>query len=117
MRRTVRSAAAVLLVTACHAPLPSTSITGEGIRSEHALRQEPHRAAVCVARNIDRGRPELEARIREGLAPALIEVEVHARRVVALARFFLSGEASTAVIWIDRQEASETLVQIMVNGC
>jgi hypothetical protein len=120
MSRPLRSAAvagALTLLTGCQTPLTSKSIVDEGSRSEHALRQEPHRAAVCMARNIDRNRRELTAHIRQGSAPALVEVDVRAERLVALARFLVSEEGSVALIWIDPRDANEALLHVMIDGC
>ena len=87
------------------------------MRSDRTLRQEPHRAAVCVARNVDRNEPELTARIREGVAPALVEVHLYADRLIALARFGLAGDGSTASIWVDPRYSGSALADLITQGC
>jgi hypothetical protein len=115
----VVAALALTLAGACHTPLNAVSIVEEGLRTTHALRQEPHRAAVCVARNIDRHSARLNARIREGVAPALIEVHVSTDELVALAQFFVRDGGSTAVVWTApyAPDTPNVLVAAMVAGC
>ncbi|MGZ5091985.1 MAG: hypothetical protein ACXWCY_12830 [Burkholderiales bacterium] len=95
------------------------SIIEEGTRTPHPLRQEPHRAAVCVARNIDAYKHGLTAQIRQGVEPVLVEVHVRADEVVALAQFLIVGERSTAVIWTMRNTVYRTdeLIAAMIDGC
>jgi hypothetical protein len=121
-RRAMRSAAitfALLLLAGCETPVTRKSSIEETTPSTHLLREEPHRAAVCIARNIDRHRSALLAQIRPGAAPVLIEVQVRADDVVALAHLLISGEGSTAVIWLtpDPRYRNDALVQVMIAGC
>ena len=55
---------------ACQGPAVAQSIIDEGTRTMHTLREEPHRAAVCVARNLDRHASRYTAQIRQGVEPA-----------------------------------------------
>src|SRR5687767_3299237 len=52
-----------IAVAGCEAPFPPLpDIPEPGTRTEHTLANEPHRAAVCVAKNVDAmepPRPEL----------------------------------------------------------
>lgn len=109
--------AGVLL--ACHAPAIAQSIIDEGTRTMHALREEPHRAAVCVARNLDRHASRYTSQIRQGVEPALVEIQVRAVEVTALAHFLLARQGSTAVIWTTPERAGEreALVASMLQGC
>ena len=95
------------------------SIMEEGTRTTHPLRDEPHRAAVCVARNIDEYKHGLTTQIRQGAAPVLVEVHVRADEVVALAHVLIRGEGSTAVIWMTRNMLYRTdeLIAAMIDGC
>jgi hypothetical protein len=87
-------------------------------RSTHTLRQEPHRAAVCIARNVDR-RGGLDARIRQGRDPVLVEVHISAGVPVALAQLVIAGDGSAAIIATasDLRESREELVNVMIGGC
>jgi hypothetical protein len=104
---------------ACSAGAAAQSVMGDGTRTMHALREEPHRAAVCVARNLDRHASGYIAQIRQGIEPALVEIQVRAAEVAALAHFLLAREGSTAVIWTtpDRAGEHEGLVAAMIEGC
>ncbi|MCA1481474.1 hypothetical protein, partial [Bradyrhizobium sp. NBAIM08] len=85
----------------------------------HTLREEPHRAAVCVARNLDRHSGGYTAQIRQGVEPALVEIQVRTVQVAALAHFLLARQGSTAVIWTtpERADEREELVTAMLQGC
>src|SRR5215210_2714695 len=83
----------------CAAAAGAQSIGDDGTRTTHALREEPHRAAVCVARNLDRHASGYIAQIRQGIEPALVEIHVRAIEVAARADFLLARDGSTAVIW------------------
>jgi hypothetical protein len=95
------------------------SIMDDGTRTMHALRAEPHRAAVCVAKNLDRHSGGYIAQIRQGVEPALVEIEVRAAELAALAHFLLAREGATAVIWTtpNRAAGREELVAAMIEGC
>ena len=121
-RRTMRSAAialALVLLAGCETAVTRQAAVDNATRSTHLLLQEPHRAAVCIARNIDRDRSALLAQIRPGTAPVVIEVHVRADELVALAQLLISGEGSTAVIWItpDPLYRDDRLVHVMIAGC
>jgi hypothetical protein len=109
----------LVLLTACQTTVTPKSITEVGTVSTHTLREEPHRAAVCVARNIDEYKHGLSARIRQGVAPVLVEVHVHAEEVVAFAQFLILGEGSTVVIWTTRNTLyrSDELIAAMIARC
>lgn len=104
---------------ACQWPAMAQSIIDEGTRTMHALREEPHRAAVCVARNLDRHSGGFTSQIRQGTEPALVEIQVRAVEVAALAHFLLARQGSTAVIWTTPERAleREVLVAAMLQGC
>ena len=116
--RYIRLACAGALL-ACHAPAIAQSIIDDGTRTMHALREEPHRAAVCVARNLDRHANRYTAQIRQGVEPALVEIQVRSVEVAALAHFLLARRGSTAVIWTTPERAGEheQLVAAMIQGC
>jgi hypothetical protein len=105
----------VLGLTACRI---AGTHSEDAHRSTHTLRQEPHRAAVCIARNVDR-RDGLDARIRQGREPVLVEVHVSAGVPVALAQLVIAGDGSTAIIATasDLRESREELVSAMIGGC
>jgi hypothetical protein len=108
---------ALALLTGCQSP---GSTLGESVRTTHTLRQEPHRAAVCVARNVDEKRKSAyTARIRPGIEPVLIEVRVDAERPVSIAQLLISGDGSKAVIWVtpDPPEDRDELIAAMIEGC
>ena len=112
-------ALALALLTGCQTAVTPKITVEETTRSTHVLRQEPHRAAACIARNIDRHRSALLAQIRPGAAPVLIEVHVRADELVALAQLLIAGEGSTALIWMtpDPRYRNDGLVQGMIADC
>lgn len=103
----------------CCASAGAQSITDDGTRTMHALRLEPHRAAVCVARNLDRRASRYTAQIRQGVEPALVEIDIRAAELAALAQFLLAREGSTAVIYTMAAQTGEReeLVAAMIEGC
>ena len=120
--RIIRSAIvclAVSLITACQSPPTLQSTVGRASRTTHTLRQEPHRAAICIARNVDRDKSGYIARIRQGTAPALVEVDVRAQEPIALAQLLVSGDGTTAVIWMTANPVyrGEELIAAMIEGC
>jgi hypothetical protein len=119
MKVRVLSCAVALLAGCQTAPTPSRSPMERGIESKHALKREPHQAAACIARNIDDHRKALNARIRQGRDPILVEVAVSASALVALAQLLISGDGSTAVIFTTPELAQprEELVTVMLQGC
>jgi hypothetical protein len=116
--RTVAAGLSFALLTACQTVMTSNSIVEEP-RTTHPLQEEPHRAAVCVARNVDKYQHGLTAQIRQGVAPVLVEVHVRADEVVALAQFLMLGDGSTAVISMTRNTLYRTdeLIAAMIAGC
>jgi len=96
MRNCIALVVAVAALAACQTMTESPAETG--LRSTHALRQEPHRAAVCVARNLDAHPAGFTSRIREGTAPGLIEVHVTRGAPVALVQFVVRDAGSTAAV-------------------
>jgi hypothetical protein len=119
MRRLNRrlSGLGLVLLCGCHGTTAPTSTTHEGTRTVHVLRQEPHRAAVCIARNIDNHRPAYTARIRQGVEPVLIEVHVSADEPVSLAQLLIEGEGSRALIWLTPHRLADDLIATMIAGC
>ena len=106
------------VLSSCHAMTTPPSSALEGTRTAHLLRQEPHRAAVCIARNIDRHRPAYTARIRQGVEPVLIEVHVSADGLISLAQLLIDGAGSTAVIWMTPNHVfADDLITTMIAGC
>ena len=118
-RRSAAVGVAVVLLAACQTPLTPKSIVDQDIRTTHTLRQEPHRAAVCIARNMDWHSSGLDARIRAGTDPVLVEVHVSADELVALTHLLISGKGSTAVIWMtpNPRYRREDLIAAMIEGC
>ena len=116
--RSVATAIVLTLLSGCHTAITSRSATDEGTRSTHALREEPHRAAVCIARNIDRQANALTAHIRAGVAPVLVEVQVRADQIVSLAQLLVAEDGSTAVLWTTRDPRypRDELVSAMISG-
>ena len=107
------------LLCACGTPpTPQASIRAE-TRNVFSLRQEPHRAAVCIAGNVDRYRSPYSAQIRPGTAPAIVEVHVRGAEIVAIAKLLVAGDASTAEIWMTPQPLydRDALVAAMIAGC
>lgn len=115
VRRAAFAALALALLAGCQTLMPPTERT----HSSHTLRQEPHRAAVCIARNIDRLGSGYVARIRQGVEPVLVEIDVHRGRPVALAQLLILGDGSTARIRItpDPPVDHDGLVADMIAGC
>jgi hypothetical protein len=109
----------VALAAGCQTSTTPASILDRGTRTVHTLREEPHRAAACVARNLDRHSSGYDARIREGVEPVLVEVHVSAQQLVALAQFLIAGEGSTAVIRTmpDLRDVRDAMVAAMIEGC
>ena len=116
IRNAIYAVLAMALVSGCQAPAPSHPVA-ETARTTHSLREEPLRAAGCIARNIDRYRSPYSARIVPGTAPAIAEVIVAGREGVAVARLFAAGNASTAVIVAEPVHERDALVAAMVEGC
>ena len=107
------AACALIVVNACETVPPSAD---QPARTTHTLREEPHRAAVCVARNVDAYPDKLDARIRPGVEPVLIEVHVTAAAApIALAQFYVEGAGSRAVVEMPRR--NEKLLTAMIAGC
>jgi hypothetical protein len=117
--RFTEAVVAVALLGGCQAPLATQPVAREGTRSAHTLRLEPHLAAVCIARNVDRYRSPYSAQIQPGVAPVLVEVQVRGARLVSVAELTASGEGSHAVIWMSPEPVYEweALVAAMVEGC
>ena len=109
----------LLLLAGCQTPIAPRPTTEQGTRTTHVLREEPHRAAVCIARNLDRRSGGLVAHIRQGTEPALVEVHLRGEEIVAIAQLLVNGEASTAVIWVapDARYPRAELVSEMIAGC
>lgn len=111
--------AGLVLLAACQGPLPAEQSAVEETQTVHLLRQEPHRAAVCIARNTDRYRGRVIATISEGVAPALVDVAVSEKQPVALVRLFVEdtgsrAEVAMAPLTIERQNA---WISVMLEGC
>src|SRR5687768_8764677 len=86
----------VMLLAACQAPHVHTA--PETVSTIRHLRQEPLRAAACIARNVDRYRSPYSAQIRPAAAPASAEVLIRGSDTVAIARLFSAGPASQVEI-------------------
>jgi hypothetical protein len=108
---------AIALTTGCQTPPRSHS--SEATRTTHALRQEPLRAAACIARNVDRYRSPYSARIGPAEPPAVAEVIVGAREIVSVVRLFAAGGASTALVWTTPEPVygRDELIAAMMEGC
>ena len=119
MLRRTAAALALALLAGCQTITTSKSLIATGQRTQHTLRDEPHLAAVCIARNIDKHRSELAARIRPGVEPVVIEVHVSADEIVSLAQLLIQGEGSTAVIWTTPNPVyrGDELIATMIAGC
>src|SRR4051812_44934731 len=89
------------LIASCSAP---PSAPPESPPLSFDLREEPLRAAACLARNVDRYRSPYSARIQPADAPAIAEVVVTGKDVVLVAQLFARENASTAVIRTGRQQ-------------
>ena len=109
---------ALAVLSGCHTTTTPASSPLSGTRTVHTLRQEPHRAAVCIARNIDSRRPAYTARIRQGVEPVLIEVHVSADALISLAQLLIDGAGSVAVIWTTSGRViADDLIPTMIAGC
>src|SRR3954452_2943811 len=64
--RAVIGICASALVGGCQTPVTTDGRTLEASRTTYTLRHEPHRAAACLARNVDWHSTQLVARIRPG---------------------------------------------------
>ena len=106
----------IIFGAGCQAPAPPPR-PHETARATFELRQEPLRAAACIARNVDRYRSPSSARIVPGAAPAVAQVIVSGREVVATAQLFISGGASTARVASAPIDGRDELVAAMVDGC
>ena len=111
--------ASLALLTACQAPLPAEQSAVEETHTVHLLRQEPHRAAICIARNTDKYRGRVTATIREGAAPALVDVAVSEKQPVALVRLFVEPEGSRAEVAMAplTPERQNAWIAAMLDGC
>ena len=121
MMRRAAACMAVTLLAGCQTATIPTSLVSPGRETTHTLSEEPHRAAVCVARNIDRHKSGFTAHIREGVAPALVQVDVRADELIARAQFLVSrnGSGSVAVIWMTSNALypGDELLAAMIAGC
>ena len=115
LRNLDRIAVVVVALNATGACAPLLAPPDHQSRTTHALRQEPHRAAVCVARNVDAYPTKLDARIRPGVDPVLIEVHVSAADPVALVQFSVDGDGSRALVTMPRRDAQ--LLAAMLARC
>ena len=109
-------AALVIALCGCQAPAPPREASGP-MHTTHAMRDEPLRAAACIARNVDRYRSPYSARIRPGAPPAIAEVIVSGREIVSSVQLHESGAASTAVIVTQPVDRRDELVSAMIHGC
>ena len=105
------------LLAACQAPRVNTA--PEALSTTRELRQEPLRAAACIARNVDRHRSPYSAQIRPANAPAIAEVVMRGSDTVAVATLFAAGAASVAEIHRTSDPAFglDELIEAMVEGC
>ena len=115
-RWTVAIVAAMASFAGCQAPAPLAPAS-ETTHATFELRDEPLRAAGCIARNVDRYRSPYSARIVAGVAPAVAQVIVSGREVVATAQLFVAGNASTAQVEAAPIHGRDELVAAMVEGC
>lgn len=104
------------LLPACESPYPVPGPAPPAIRH---LRSEPHRAALCIARNVDGYRSPYTAHIREAAPPALVEVEVRGRESVAVVDLLEENDGSLARI---RRISShgygvDELLAAILTGC
>jgi hypothetical protein len=108
----------IALLTGCQTLQPSR-VVDDGTRTTHTLREEPHRAAVCIASNLDRYPSPYSAQIQPGTGPVLVEVHVRGESLVSVAQLLVFGEGSTALIWIMPQPfyGRDELAAAMVAGC
>jgi hypothetical protein len=109
------STLAALLAACASAPIAPR----ETAPTTHALREEPLRAAACIARNVDRYPSRYSAQIVPGEAPAIAAVIIRGARRVATARLMAAGPAS--VVEIERTAEPlfglDELLEAMVLGC
>ena len=105
--------AATALLAGCQTTPPP-----EALRT-FTLVNEPHRAAVCIARNLDRYRSPYSAQVVPGTAPAIAEVHVRGAHLVAVAKLFIAGDGSTASIWMTPEPLfdRDALASAMIAGC
>ena len=117
MKARVRLGAVLIAFgSGCQAPAPLPQ-PPETARATFHLREEPLRAAACIARNVDRYRSPYSARIVAGAAPVVAEVIVSGREVVATAQLFVAGDGSTARVESAPVHGREELVAAMGGGC
>jgi hypothetical protein len=110
---------AVALATIAGCQAPPIRQAPEATPTTHHLRQDPLRAAACIARNVDRYRSRYTAQIRAAQPPATAEVIIRGRETVALARVFAAGQASTVEISRTDEVAHglDELIEAMLKGC
>ena len=111
--------ALITLTAACETAPPQKSIAEQGLKSSHEVRLDPLRAAACLATNIDKKRPGLDARIRPGHHPVSAEVHVSSAKPIVLAQVLASNPGSTVVIFTAPElgQPREELVTAMLEGC
>lgn len=111
--------AGLVLLAACQAPLPAERSAEEETHTVHLLHQEPHRAAVCIARNTDKYRGRIISTISEGVAPALVDVAVSEKQRVALVRLFVEDTGSRAEVAMAplTPERQNAWIAVMLDGC
>jgi hypothetical protein len=112
----VTAATLAALLQACESPPPVAEPAPSAVKH---LRNEPHRAAVCVARNVDSYRSPYTAHIRQGTPPALVEVEVRGRESVAVVEFLEENDGSAARIRRPPAPAHgvDELIEAVLTGC
>ena len=108
-----------MLLAGCATAPPEKSVAENGLKSSHEVRLDPLRAAACVATNVDKKRPALDARIRPGHHPVSAEVHVSATKPIVLAQVLASNAGSTVVIFTAPElgQPREELVAAMLEGC
>jgi len=111
--------ASFALLAACSAPLPAEQSATEETHTVHLLLQEPHRAATCIARNTDKNRGRVIAKISEGVPPALVNVAVSEKQPVALVRLFAEDTGSRAEVAMAplTPERQNAWIAAMLEGC
>ena len=109
--------AAAALIAGCEAPPHAPAASA--FHGAHALRQEPLRAAACIARNVDRYRSPYSAQIVPGTAPAVAEVVIRAAEPAARARLVPAGTASVVEIEkiAEPLYGLDDLLATMTRGC
>ena len=110
--------AAAIVLSACETTRPPV-VAVEGSRSVHALREEPHLAAICIARNVDRLRTPYSAQIAPGIAPIVVEVHVRGHDPIATAQLSVAAEGSRASIWLtpERFYERDEFIGAIIAGC